>query len=154
MIGVEFGYSYAGSDLIAYVPGNITDWDTTTYTAHTRPGVRIPHIWLSGHRAIQDVLGDDYNFVDLTGSYDTTELEAEFARLGVPLEVLHLDEPHVREVYECSLLLLRPDLHIFWRGDALPNPVRTLVEGATGWHPGWRPDGAEITTDTHVGATS
>jgi 2-polyprenyl-6-methoxyphenol hydroxylase-like FAD-dependent oxidoreductase len=142
MIGVELGYSYAGSDLIAYEPDNITDWDTTTYTAHTRPGVRVPHIWFSDGRAMQDTLGDDYNLVDLTGStgsYDTGELEAEFARLGVPLHVMRVDDPHVREVYECSLLLLRPDLHIYWRGDELPATVTDLVQAATGHLPSWHP---------------
>jgi 2-polyprenyl-6-methoxyphenol hydroxylase-like FAD-dependent oxidoreductase len=140
MIGVEFGYSYAGSELVAYEPDNITDWDTTTYTAHTRPGIRVPHIWLSDGRAMQDALGDDYNFVDLTGSCDTSGIEAEFARLGAPLQVLHIDDPHVRDIYDCSLLLLRPDLHVYWRGDALPRTTTELAEAATGHQGSWRPE--------------
>jgi hypothetical protein len=136
MIGVEFGYSYAGSDLVAYEPDNITDWDTTVYTAHTRPGVRIPHIWLNDGRAIQDALGDDYNFLDLTGRRDTSALEAEFSRLGAPLRVVRLDDGHVRREYESSLLLLRPDLHIFWRGDELPEQLAALAGAAVGWASG------------------
>jgi 2-polyprenyl-6-methoxyphenol hydroxylase-like FAD-dependent oxidoreductase len=132
MIGVEFGYSYAGSDLIAYEADNITDWDTTVYTAHTRPGVRIPHIWLNDGRAMQDALGEGYNLVDLTGRLDTTALEAEFVRIGAPLDVLRIDDPHVREIYETSYLLLRPDLHIFWRGDALREDLTALIDAATG----------------------
>jgi hypothetical protein len=60
MIGVELGYSYAGSNLIAFEPDNISEWDTTKYLPHTRPGVRIPHMWLKDGRAMQDVLGDNY----------------------------------------------------------------------------------------------
>src|SRR5260370_9233121 len=56
MIGVELGYSYAGSDLIAFEQDSISDCDTTKYTPHTRPGVRIPHMWLKDGRAWQDVL--------------------------------------------------------------------------------------------------
>ncbi|ANQ75999.1 2-polyprenyl-6-methoxyphenol hydroxylase [Rhodococcus qingshengii] len=132
MIGVEWGYSYAGSDLIAHEDDNITDWDTTTYTAHTRPGVRVPHIWLQDGRAMQDALGQDYTFIDLTGSADTTAVEADFARLGAPLEVLRIDDPNVRAAYDCSLLLVRPDLHVFWRGDVLPEDVDHWAEQAVG----------------------
>jgi 2-polyprenyl-6-methoxyphenol hydroxylase-like FAD-dependent oxidoreductase len=132
MIGVELGYSYAGSNLIAFEPDNISDWDTTKYTPHTRPGVRIPHIWLKDGRAMQDILGDDYTLLDLTGACDTAVLEAAFARIGAPLTVVRLDEAHVRDVYGCSLLLLRPDLHIFWRGETLPAAVDELAVVATG----------------------
>ena len=132
MIGVELGYSYAGSNLIAFEPDNISDWDTTKYTPHTRPGVRIPHIWLKDGRAMQDILGDNYTLLDLTGACDTAVLEAAFARIGAPLTVLRLDEAHVRDVYGCSLLLLRPDLHIFWRGETLPAAVDELAVVATG----------------------
>jgi hypothetical protein len=59
-------------------------------------------------------------------------LDAEFRRLGAPLDVLHLDEPHIREVYGCAILLLRPDLHIFWRGEALPASAPELARAATG----------------------
>jgi hypothetical protein len=89
---------------------------------------------------MQDALGDDYNFVDLTGSCDTSGIEAEFARLGAPLQVLHIDDPHVRDIYDCSLLLLRPDLHVYWRGDALPRTTTELAEAATGHQGSWRPE--------------
>jgi len=134
MIGVELGYSYAGSNLIAFEQNNISDWDTTKYIPHTRPGVRIPHMWLEDGRAVQDVLGDNYALLDLTGACDTTALAMAFDRMGAPLQVLHLDEPHIRDVYGCSLLLLRPDLHIFWRGEALPAAVSELAFASTGQH--------------------
>ncbi len=150
MIGVELGYSYAGSDLIAYEPDNITDWDTTVYIAHTRPGVRIPHIWLKDGRAMQDVLGQYYTLVDLTGSCDGAALAARFEGLDAPFEIFSSDEPHVREVYGCSLLLLRPDLHIFWRGDVLPGDLAALVDAATGRARG--PYVPEPTTEANAGA--
>jgi len=122
MIGVELGYSYAGSDLIAYEPENIEDWDTLVYTPHARPGVRLPHVWLSDGRAIQDLLEDGYVLLDLNGDADTDSVAAAFAESGAPLQVLHLDEPEARAVYGASLLLLRPDMHVFWRGDRLADP--------------------------------
>jgi hypothetical protein len=132
MLGVELGYSYAGSDLVGYEPGNITDWDTCVYTPHTRPGVRIPHLWLSDGTAVQDLLGDDYTLLDLTGTAPTSALEAEFARIGAPLRIVSRNEPHARAVYECAMLLLRPDLHIYWRGGELPGDAAGLAKAATG----------------------
>jgi len=132
MVGVELGYSYAGSDLIAHEDDNVTDWDTTTYTPHTRPGIRIPHIWLNDGRAMQDALGQGYTFIDLTGSADTSAVEAQFARIGAPLDILSIDDAHARQVYQTSLLLVRPDLHIFWRGNTLPQDLNRWADQATG----------------------
>ncbi|XVQ09554.1 FAD-dependent monooxygenase [Spirillospora sp. CA-255316] len=136
MIGVELGYSYTGSELIAHEPDNITDWDTTTYTPHTKPGVRLPHVWLKDGRAVQDVLGSGYTLLDLTGRGDAAGLVREFARVGAPLDVVSSDEPNARAVYETSVLLLRPDLHVFWRGEQFPveqENLAALVRAATGW---------------------
>jgi 2-polyprenyl-6-methoxyphenol hydroxylase-like FAD-dependent oxidoreductase len=132
MVGVELGYSYAGSALVAHEPDNVADWDTTRYAPHTCPGVRVPHMWLKDGRALQDALGANYTLLDLTGGCDTASLEAQFANAGAPLEVLHLQEPRIRDVYGCALLLLRPDLHVFWRGEALPAALDEFVRAATG----------------------
>lgn len=132
MVGVELGYSYAGSPLIGYEPGNAAEWDTVEYVAHTRPGIRLPHVWLADGRAIQDVLGSGYCVLDLDGDTDLAPLLAEFARVGAPVEVFASDEPNVRAVYGCSLLLVRPDLHVFWRGHTLPGNLAALADAATG----------------------
>ncbi len=139
MIGAEFGYSYAGSPLITYEPGNIPVWEISRYTPHARPGVRIPHMWLRDGRALQDVLGDDYTLLDLRGDCETGSLEAAFRDVGAPLEVLRLDEPHLREVYRASVFLLRPDLHIAWRGEGPPEDPERLATIVTGHGPGFHP---------------
>ena len=38
----------------------------------------------------------------------------------------------MRKLYDKSLYLLRPDLHIAWRGDAAPSDIRGLVDRVTG----------------------
>ncbi|RXT54243.1 hypothetical protein B5V03_02030 [Bradyrhizobium betae] len=134
MVGVELGYSYAGSPLIRSEPGSLPDWTVTTYTPHTTPGVRIPHMWLKDGRALQDVLGQNYTILDLRADSDVSDLQSEFASINAPLDVVRLDEPHVREVFGASLFLLRPDLHIVWRGSKPPVGVdaRALCALATG----------------------
>lgn len=132
MVGAELGYSYAGSNLVAFEAGNAPDWSITEYVPTTRPGTRLPHMWLSDGRAIQDVLGADYQILDLAGSRDTSALDRAFADAGVPVQTFRSDQPELRKVYGASLLVLRPDLHVFWRGDDLPGNTAEFVAAATG----------------------
>jgi len=88
---------------------------------------------------MQDVLGNDYILLDLTGNYDSTAIEEAFAKIGAPLEVVRLDEPHVRETLNASVLLLRPDLHIAWREHGYPASIADVVDVVTGHGPGFEP---------------
>lgn len=131
MRGAEFGYTYAGSAILD--KGSEPEaWDTNIYTPHTRPGARAPHMWLRDGRALQDVGGDWYTLLDFDGDNDTSEFEAAFRSIRAPLKVLRLDEPHMRKLYDKKLFLLRPDLHIAWRGDKPPASTRELVDRVTG----------------------
>ena len=51
---------------------------------------------------------------------DSTPLERAFASYGAPFTVLDIDEERPRDIYGYDLLLLRPDLHVVWRGNRLP----------------------------------
>lgn len=138
MVGAETCYSYAGSTIVAHEPGNVPHWEFSRIVPHSRPGVRIPHMWLKDGRAIQDVVGNDYTLLDLTGNYDSSAMEAAFAKIGAPLEVIHLDEPHIRETLNASVLLLRPDLHIAWRNRGYPESIADLPRVVTGHGPGFQ----------------
>jgi hypothetical protein len=52
---------------------------------------------------------------------------------GVPLEIVPIDDPSIAALYERKLVLVRPDGHVAWRGDAPPeNPLAVIdvVRGA------------------------
>ncbi|AOH85856.1 hypothetical protein AWL63_19755 [Sphingomonas panacis] len=132
MVGAETCYSYAGSTIVAHEPGNMPHWEFSRIVPHGRPGVRIPHFWLEDGTALQDRLGNGYTLLDLEGTYDSAALEAAFAAVGTPLEVVRLDEPHVRAVLKGSVFLLRPDLHIAWRGRGTPTSADDIARMATG----------------------
>lgn len=138
MRGVELGYSYAGSPVIATEPGGAEDWDTVVYSPSARPGARIPHMWLRDGRALQDVLGADWTLLDLRGGdpgsgSDLDPLIAAFDEGGASLDVVRLDaEEDLMKVYEASLLLLRPDLHVAWRGFSPPENAVRLTRLVTG----------------------
>jgi len=43
-----------------------------------------------------------------------------FAAICAPLRLLDVPDRRPRDVYGYDLLLLRPDLHVVWRGNAAP----------------------------------
>jgi len=139
MVGVETCYSYAGSTIVAHEPGNMPHWEFSRIVPHSRPGIRIPHMWLKDGRAMQDLFGSGYTLLDLAGTYDSAAMEAAFAEIGAPLEVIRLDEPHVRETLKASVLLIRPDLHICWRETGYPDSIEEVARVVTGHGPGYRP---------------
>jgi hypothetical protein len=53
-------------------------------------------------------------------------------RIGAPFEVLELADEAPRRVYGRDLILLRPDMHVVWRGDAPPENAEELARLATG----------------------
>jgi 2-polyprenyl-6-methoxyphenol hydroxylase-like FAD-dependent oxidoreductase len=131
MTGAELGYHYAGSPLIATEgepPYNYID-----YTPSTLPGVRLPHVWAGDGRAAQDCIGDGYTLLRLGGSKtDTSGLAAAFHALGAPFTALDLPGAAAREVYGRDLILVRPDLHVVWRGNTAPAEPERLARMATG----------------------
>lgn len=138
MVGAETCYSYAGSPLVAHEPGNLPHWEISRIVPHGRPGIRIPHMWLKDGRPLHDLLGGGYSLLDLTGDFDASGTEAAFAAIGAPLDIVRIDEPRLVDFFNASAFLLRPDLHIAWRGDAAPADPVALARMATGHGPGFR----------------
>jgi 2-polyprenyl-6-methoxyphenol hydroxylase-like FAD-dependent oxidoreductase len=135
MIGAELGYRYAGSPLIAAEPGEGPAVDFIDYRPTTWPGARLPHVWLDDGTAMADRIGygTGYTLLRLGRSAtDVAALAKAFAALGAPLQVLDNPDARPREVYGYDLLLLRPDLHVAWRGNRLPAEPARLAAMATG----------------------
>src|SRR5688572_21518334 len=127
MIGAELGYRYAGSPIIADEPGAPAD-DFRLYTPTTWPGARLPHVWLDGHVAMQDRIGTGFTLLRLGGTREPVgPLQNAFNELAAPFEVLDVSDAVARDIYGFDLILLRPDLHVAWRGHRLPHDPRELV---------------------------
>ena len=135
MIGAELGYCYRGSPLIASEPGDGPQSDFRRYVPTTRPGARLPHVWLNDGSAMQDRIGYGHGFCLIRlgrARADTRSLARAFAAVSVPLQTLDIDDERPRDVYGCDLLLLRPDMHVVWRGNDAPSQPQMLAALATG----------------------
>ena len=135
MTGAELGYHYAGSPLVAAEPGEGPFYDFVDYRPSTWPGVRLPHTWLDDGASMQDRIGYDGGFTLLRlgrSGADVTGIGSAFSVLKAPLCVLDIPDAGPRAVYGCDLLLLRPDLHVAWRGNLPPDDPRALAAMVTG----------------------
>ena len=64
---------------------------------------------------------------------DNDQVIALAEAIGLPFEVIHLDDPRMRDLYERRFVLVRPDGHVAWRGEELPaDPIQIIdqVRGA------------------------
>ena len=133
MIGAELGYRYAGSPIIWPEAGDAPEPDFMKYVPTSWPGARLPHVWLADGSALHDRIGDGYTLLRLAGAQgDSAALAQAFARYAAPFTVLDIAEDRPRDVYGHDLLLLRPDLHVVWRGNQLPDDPGKLAALATG----------------------
>jgi FAD binding domain-containing protein/aromatic ring hydroxylase-like protein len=131
MIGAELGYHYAGSPLVAAEPGD-PPYDFIDYTPSTFPGVRLPHAWLDDGRAAQDCIGDGYTLLRLAGARGDCGFTAVFGKFGAPFATLDLPGRAARDIYGYDFILVRPDLHVVWRGNTPPENPDKLAAMATG----------------------
>jgi 2-polyprenyl-6-methoxyphenol hydroxylase-like FAD-dependent oxidoreductase len=132
MIGAELGYIYRGSPVIWPEEGEGPEPEFMTYVPTTWPGARLPHIWLDDGTALHDRVGEGYTLLRLRGaSGDSSALSHAFATYAAPFTVLDIDDKRPRDIYGYNFLLLRPDLHVVWRGNAPADPAR-LAALATG----------------------
>jgi 2-polyprenyl-6-methoxyphenol hydroxylase-like FAD-dependent oxidoreductase len=133
MIGAELGYRYEGSPIVWPEPGEAPAPDFIEYRPTTFPGARLPHVWLGDGSAVQDRVGYDLGYTLLRFSdADASGLEGAFASLRAPFRTLDLRDERARELYGRDFILLRPDLHVAWRGNRLPDEPLQLARLATG----------------------
>ena len=133
ILGIEAGYRYVDSPIVWREPGDGPDPDNPCYVPTTWPGARLPHVWLSDGAALHDRLGPGYTLLRLGGTRaDTSSLERTFREMSAPLEVLDVAGERARDIYQYDLLLVRPDLHVVWRGNKLPQDAAKIAMVATG----------------------
>lgn len=131
--GIEHGFIYQGSPIVA--DGSVTPFafDPAVYKPTTRPGARLPSTLLKDGTALYDRLGSYFTLIDFRGGDPSSFVDAA-ARRRIPLSVLQLDEPDLKGVYGRDMLLVRPDHHIAWRGTGSKTPnADAILATALGW---------------------
>jgi 2-polyprenyl-6-methoxyphenol hydroxylase-like FAD-dependent oxidoreductase len=132
MIGAELGYRYVDSAIIDNIPGG-PEQRFRDYRPTSWPGARLPHVWLEDGTPIQDRIPNvGYTLLCMNGRHETAAFEDAFRTRSVPLSLLHVQSEPARAIYERDLILVRPDMHVVWRGNSPPDNADELAALATG----------------------
>jgi hypothetical protein len=128
--GLNFGYFYQASPIIAYDGESAPGYDIYNFTQSTVPGCRTPHVWLRDGRSLYDALGADFTLLRFDRALDVSALLRAAALRGAPLGVLDVDTDET--VYPEKLVLSRPDQHVAWRDNTLPADPLALIDHIRG----------------------
>jgi FAD binding domain len=104
------------------------------HLATSWPGSRLPHVWLEpGQISVHDRIADGFTLLRVgRNKVEVSGLQRSFSAIGAPFSALDVDCEAARRVYGFDYLLVRPDLHVVWRGDALPKDLDRLALVVTG----------------------
>ncbi|WP_316202352.1 MULTISPECIES: FAD-dependent oxidoreductase [unclassified Bradyrhizobium] len=130
--GLNFGYYYDRSPAISYDGETPPPYGMGHFTASTVPGARSPHVWLADGRSLLDALGPAYTLVRFDPTINAEALVEAAARQGVPLTLVDVDRAKAGYDFADSLLVVRPDSHIAWRGAAAPQEPDDLLDRLRG----------------------
>ena len=130
-LGIEIGYRYDDSPVVYNENAAPPAYEMAKYTPSTWPGIRAPSVFLSDGTAILDRLDTGFTllrFADL----DVRSLEGAAAARGVPLCIVDIRDEKARAIYQRDLVLVRPDQHVAWRGDAEPGNSLAVIDRVRG----------------------
>ena len=133
-LGLVLGARYDRSPIIVPDGTDPPPEDIGTYVPSACPGGLAPHAWLQDGSSLYDGFGPGLTLLATDGPPNgaAEPLVREAMSKGVPLTVQAPDHPALRDRYQARFALIRPDQHVAWRGDALPDPG-PLLERVTGW---------------------
>jgi 2-polyprenyl-6-methoxyphenol hydroxylase-like FAD-dependent oxidoreductase len=130
-LGIALGYRYDQSPLCVADGTPPPSDDGSVYEPTSRPGSRAPHAWLSEGCSTLDLVRHD-GFTLLALGDETSSLAAAARARGVPLHIECIQNPDVARLHERRLVLVRPDGHVAWRGDAPPTDPVALIDRVRG----------------------
>jgi 2-polyprenyl-6-methoxyphenol hydroxylase-like FAD-dependent oxidoreductase len=135
--GIHLGFNYNHSPVVCPDGTTAPPDEVSDYIQTARPGHRAPHAWLKDGRSTLDLFGRGFVLLSFAKdqSLGAAFVEAAQAR-GVPLEVVDLSgEAEVHAVYDAAFVLVRPDGHVAWRGNGLPDSVDHVIDTVRGMAP-------------------
>ena len=130
--GLNFGYYYDDSPIIQYDGSPAPSYEMGSHTPSSVPGCRMPHFWIDDDTSLYDALGNGYTLVSFDAAIAPDAFVEAARRRGFPLDVLNCEVPGHSEWLQTKLILVRPDRHVAWRGDALPDDLDLLLDRLSG----------------------
>ena len=117
--GVTFGGRYDGSPIIVTDGSSPPPDHPNTYQPSACPGGRPPHAWLGDGSSLFDAFSaSGWTLLDLGADASAVDRFVQAAvRRGLELKHVRQVNPAIQAMYEASLVLIRPDHIVAWRGE-------------------------------------
>ena len=132
-LGIQLGARYDDSPIVVPDGSAPPPFSPFDYVPSACPGGRAPHLWRDEASALFDHFGKGFTLLCIGARQaDTGPIVAAARARGVPINVVAVPEPEALERYERGLVLIRPDHHVAWRGDAPPDDADALIARVTG----------------------
>jgi 2-polyprenyl-6-methoxyphenol hydroxylase-like FAD-dependent oxidoreductase len=134
-LGVQLGARYDGSPVIVSDGAAAPPDDPAVYVPSGVPGGRAPHVWHPDRSSLYDHFGPAFTLLLLPGCRDDGAAFAAAAKeRKVPLTIHRVPVSEARALYGAEMALIRPDLHVAWRGAQMPADPDRLLARVTGWN--------------------
>jgi 2-polyprenyl-6-methoxyphenol hydroxylase-like FAD-dependent oxidoreductase len=130
---VHLGFRYTSPLVVPDAPGRAVADRPPRSGPSAAPGCRAPHAWVGPKTSTLDLFGRTFVLLSFRRPDGRDAFERAFAARRVPLHTTVCADPEIARIYERAFVLVRPDGHVAWRGDTLPddaNPLVTTVCGA------------------------
>ena len=135
-LGLILGLRYANSPIVVSDGSEPPPEHFMLYIPSAHPGCLAPHLWLEDGSSLYDHFGPGFTL--LATDCDTAAVHELFAAADdrkIPLKVLAPRDERLLARYGARFALIRPDQHIGWRGDAIPDDCDHLLARLTGGAP-------------------
>jgi len=126
--GLNFGYFYDKSPVIAYDGEPAPAYTMYDFTPSTVPGCRLPYFALPDGTPLYDALGPDFTLLRFDPAVDVAPLLEAAAARAVPMALVDIAPGAAPECYRERLVLSRPDRHVGWRGDTVPDDSLAVID--------------------------
>lgn len=115
------------------IPDNNQEWTQSSY-----PGCRAPHAWLKPGLSTLDLFGRGFTLMCFNSESNSNsnsgieQLKKICHEKQIPLTTHQINNPEIAQLYERVFVLVRPDGHVAWRGDEIPQDVESMIDKVRG----------------------
>jgi 2-polyprenyl-6-methoxyphenol hydroxylase-like FAD-dependent oxidoreductase len=132
-LGAHLGYRYENSPICWPDGTTAPPDDPRAYVPTARPGHRAPHAFLADGRSTLDLFGRGFALLGFgADAAEAAPLLAAARQRNLPLTFTAIAEPHIAALYERKFVLVRPDGHVAWRGDRMPEDALCVIDVVRG----------------------
>ncbi len=131
-MGLQLGYRYDNSAIDISDGTEAPPDDPETYHPTARPGARAPHWWIKDNQSTLDLFAHGFTLLRFADAPLGDALQHAADARRIPLTTIAIDSAEALALYGSKLVLVRPDGHVAWRGDALPADIPALLDTVSG----------------------